>query len=807
MKKILKAIGWILLILLLAAAIAWFGFLKPEAPPISPEDRAELLLMPLPSEIKLGKGILVLNENLGHEFTQLSTPRMDRAMERFYSRLSSTTSLPLGNGTEKTVVLECTGAETDYPSLEDDESYSITISGKKIAVTAPSETGIIYALESLLQLIRQDKDGVWVLPQLKLDDQPRYPWRGLMIDVCRHWIPKEVILRNLDAMATVKMNVLHWHLTEYQGFRVESKLFPKLHELGSNGQYYSQEEITEVVEYAADRGIRIVPEFDLPGHSTSWFVGYPELASAPGPYEIDTVFGVLDPAIDPTREEVYTFLDRFFGEMTGLFPDAYFHIGGDEVNPVHWNNNAEIQSFMTDHKLEDVHALQAYFNRRLQKLLENQGKKMMGWDEILHPDLPKEGIVVQTWRDHGSLWESARQGNRAVLSAGYYLDYKKPAGYHYNIDPSVIQGAVNIDIDSNNWRAWECELLLSEMTVEAAIYLFGEGEELRGIMEFMGGSSGFNEVTLTDNFLAFGFETNFGRINYEMTLTDDSISGQGKLSLFNLDIKGKRSGGSDMEGGKALPKFRSIDPLTPEQEARLLGGEACMWTEMSDSQTLESRIWPRSAAIAEKLWSPQVLTDEVSDMYRRLMLMDDRLENLGLKQRAYQLTILKDLVSEAYLEPLEVLASVLQEDEMFGRMAIYDPRLYTTTPLNRMVDAAPAESYEAYRFGQDVDLWITSGDEAARERLIIALNIWSANHEQLAPAFEGNERLSEVRPHSEHLSQLAHVALSALSDPASLSGNEDELAELFRSASESYGATNLPIAGHVQKLLESATKN
>ncbi len=283
MKKAFKIIGWVLLILLVVLAIAWFGFLKPEPPPISAEDRAEITLMPLPSQLKLGKGTFVLDDQIGHTFTSLSTPRMDRAMARFYHKLSKQTGLTLGNGSEKKLILECTGTEMTYPSLDDEESYSIKITGKKILVKAASETGILYALESILQLLKED-GGYWVLPQLLIEDQPRYPWRGLMIDVCRHWIPKEVILRNLEGLATAKMNVFHWHLTDHQGFRVESKTYPKLHKMGSNGDYYTQEEIKEVVEYAADRGIRVVPEFDVPGHTAAWFVGHPELASGPGPY-------------------------------------------------------------------------------------------------------------------------------------------------------------------------------------------------------------------------------------------------------------------------------------------------------------------------------------------------------------------------------------------------------------------------------------------------------------------------------------------------------------------------------------------
>lgn len=806
MKKALKIIGWILLILLLAALVTWFGFLKPEPPPISPEDRTQITLMPLPAELKLGKEALLLEENISHEFTKLSTPRLDRAMERFYEKLSSQTGRQYGQGDQPTLLLKCSGTEMAYPSPGDDESYSIKVTAQKIVVNAATETGIIYALESILQLVREE-EGSWKIPQLLIKDWPRYPWRGIMVDACRHWIPKEVILRNLEAMGTLKMNVFHWHLTEYQGFRLESKLFPGLHEEGSGGDYYTQDEIREVIEFAADRGIRVIPEFDLPGHSTSWFIAYPELASAPGPYVLDSIFGILDPVMDPTREEVYDFLDRFFGEMSELFPDPYIHIGGDEVNATHWENNPLIQKFAEEKGMKDSHALQAYFNIRVQDLLSGHGKLMMGWDEIIHPDLPKEGIVLQTWRNHSFLWEAARNGNQAVLSAGYYLDYKQPAGYHYNVDPEVITGAVSIEVDSLNWKSWSCSMQVSDMSIEGALYLFGEGDELRGIMDLMGTSMGFEDAQLSNNQLAFSIETSFGTISLDVLLEGDSLYGSGKLALFNLQVKGSRTGGIDMEDGAALPEFKTLDPLSAEQEKNLIGGEACMWTEMADGLTIESRIWPRAAAVAEKLWSPKVLTTETKDMYRRLMYVDDKLELLGLHHRSYNRAILRDMAPETYQKPLNILSSLLKEEKFFARMELYDPQLYTTTPLNRMVDASLPESYEAYHFALDVDSWIVSKDSAAKERLLSSLETWSLNHNKLSPAFELNPWLQEVEKHSFHLSELAKIGLDAIKDPNALKGKEHEIEALFASAEVAYGATVLAVVEPVQKLLSTALGN
>jgi len=189
-----------------------------------------------------------------------------------------------------------------------------------------------------------------------------------------------------------------------------------------------------VIAYARDRGIRVVPEFDVPGHTTSWLVGYPDLASAPGPYRIERNWGVFDPTMDPTRDSTYQFLDAFIGEMAALFPDPFFHIGGDEVTGKQWKASARIRAFMRKNGLKSVENLQAYFNRRLQKIVAQHGKRMEGWDEILDPDLPKD-IVIQSWRGHKSLSEAARHGFSSILSAGYYLDHMEPAPTLYAVDP------------------------------------------------------------------------------------------------------------------------------------------------------------------------------------------------------------------------------------------------------------------------------------------------------------------------------------------------------------------------------------
>jgi hexosaminidase len=202
--------------------------------------------------------------------------------------------------------------------------------------------------------------------------------------------------------------------------------------MGSDGMFYTQDEIREFIAYAHDRGIRVMPEFDMPGHTRSWYLGYPELSSGAGPYTLEG--GAIDPIMDPTRESTYKFLEKIIAEMAKLFPDAYFHIGGDEVDGKQWDANPKIQEFIHAHNMKNNQDLQAYFNQRLEKIVAKNHKTMVGWDEILHPDLPKT-IVVQSWRGQASLAVAAKQGYRGLLSYGYYLDLMWPASRHYTIDP------------------------------------------------------------------------------------------------------------------------------------------------------------------------------------------------------------------------------------------------------------------------------------------------------------------------------------------------------------------------------------
>ena len=585
---------------------------------------AEPALMPWPVKIEMGQGSLAIGAIPRIAISGYSEARLENAARRLGEIVADASAA--------TLVIQCDHAALPVQQLGEDESYRLEITQKQARLSATNPLGILRGLETFRQLLVA-RPNSFEVPLADIQDQPRFPWRGLHLDVSRHWMPIDVVKRNLDGMAAVKLNVFHWHLSDDQGFRVESKRFPKLQQLGSDGLYYTQEQVREVIAYARDRGIRVVPEFDVPGHTTSWLVGYPELASAPGPYTIERNWGVFDPTMDPTRESTYEFLDAFIGEMAALFPDPFFHIGGDEVTGKQWKSSAHIRLFMRKNHLKTTEDLQAYFNRRLQKVVAKYGKRMEGWDEILDPDLPKD-ILIQSWRGQKSLAEPARHGFSSILSAGYYLDHIEPASKLYAVDP----------------------------------------------------------------------------------LASDAAT------------------------------------LSGDEKARIIGGEVAMWGEFVSAENVDSRIWPRTAAIAERLWSPEEVND-VPAMYLRLEAVSLELDQLGLTHRSSYLPMLVRLAGGDPVEPLKALADVLQP-ATFGQR-IRRHKYTQLTPLDGLVDAARPESETARNFA-------TLADQMNRDQMRIWLTRWRDNDALLQPTLEKSTQLKEDIPVSADLSRLASTGLQTL---------------------------------------------
>lgn len=641
-----------------------------------------LNLLPVPDHITLSVGKFRLNSRFSMTISGNTDPRIYGAATRFLRRLDGRLGLFFTQGfitpenLPDSAPLLITVKSRGEVNLMMDEAYELEITEREIHLLANTDIGAIRGLETLLQLADADENG-WFFPCLLIQDRPRFPWRGLLLDVARHFLPVEKVKQNIDGLAAVKMNVLHFHLTDDQGFRIETQCFPKLHELGSDGLYYTRAQLKEIIDYAADRGIRVVPEIGLPSHATAILTAYPEYASAPGPYAIERKAGIMHPTLDPTKEATYQFLETLFTEVTAIFPDEYFHIGGDENEGKQWDANPDIQRFMQEKGIADNQALQTWFNRRLLKILSGLGKKMMGWDEILQPGLPSDA-VIQSWRGKESLYEAANKGYQCVLSNGYYIDLALPATSHYHNDPLP----------------------------------------------------------------------------------------------------------PDME-------------LADAARAYILGGEATMWSELVTPLTVDSRIWPRTACIAERLWSHAHVTD-ISDMYRRLDETDLRLEELGLQHNTARDVIMRSLCRGKDITPLQTLVDVIEPMKIYTRNP--EGELYRMfSPFTLLADAARPDAKVARLFRESVTAYLLEPHTKERRFIMDHLRMWKSNHETLLPLIRQNPALAEAEEISRNLSKIAGIGLSVME--GSIRGERSATAGVFEEARKQGGRTELQVVDAIEELV------
>jgi hexosaminidase len=330
------------------------------------------------------------------------------------------------------------------------EGYCLKITTKEIRIEAPTSTGVFYGIQTLRQLLPLEiekgtplEEREYAIPCLEITDFPRFAWRGFMLDEGRHFLGKEIVLHTLDLMALQKLNVFHWHLTEDQGWRIEIKKYPLLTTVGSNragtgtmikghhdgiphGGFYTQLEIKEIVAYAADRHILIIPEIEMPGHSLAALASYPTLSCTGGPFEVATHYGIFPDIYCAGKEETFTFIKDVLTEVMSLFPSPYIHIGGDEAPKTRWKDCPECQRRIKAEDLNNEHELQVYFTNRIISWLAKRGRRVIGWNEIMQEGLRKDAVVQYWWGKKKKLIEEIRENSRDVIISTYlstYLDH------------------------------------------------------------------------------------------------------------------------------------------------------------------------------------------------------------------------------------------------------------------------------------------------------------------------------------------------------------------------------------------------
>ena len=651
-------------------------------------------LMPWPQNIEENNLRLVINSDvtisiIGND----NQGRIRNAAVNFLRRLSGRTGVFINEGfpiDDNTGTIQISFDKVSSLNIESDESYTLEINNSNVLIKASTDVGALRALETLLQLTSHNSSEYY-FPGVAIRDAPRFVWRGLMIDVARHFQQIDVIKRNLDAMASVKMNVFHWHLTDDQGFRIESKVYPKLQELASDGLYYTQDQIKDIVKYASNLGIRVIPEIDVPGHASAILTAYPELGSKDDyNYTIERFAGVFNPTLNPTKEITYKFLDNLFTEVASLFPDPYFHIGGDENEGKHWDENESIQDFKKEHSLKTNHDLQTYFNIKLEKTLNKLGKKLMGWDEIMTPNMPTTA-VIHSWRSEkeglpkgGSLIGAAKKGYQTVLSNGYYIDRMLSVEHHYSVDP-----------------IGDVELTIAERT-------------------------------------------------------------------------------------------------------RILGGEATMWSELVTPLTIDSRIWPRTAAIAERFWSPKEVND-IENMKHRLKDVSNKLEELGITHIKNRDVILRNISNYQNIDALKVLSNVCEPLKMYSRNK-GGTEYKSFSPFTLFADACVVDAEDAVRFKKVVTLFTKNIQKSNSTAILAYLEMWSANHNHFIK-ISNNQKVKSLEPLSQILSEVSKLLAVVIKTEKITKEEYNTIKQHIKVLREPYMDTELAIVEPLNNLITYCKEN
>ena len=459
----------------------------------------DLAVIPQPESVVLGKGSFRFTK----ETVFVTAPELYPMTNSFVEQYEKATGFRM--------FFRKAAIQTSYILLSLDKSlpkegYTLVVKPDKISITAADHNGALYALETLRQLLPKEFESTtpvktdWAVPAVTITDAPQYAWRGLMLDVSRHFFPKEYILKTLDRMAMLKLNTFHFHLVDNEGWRIEIKKYPKLTEIGAwrvdqedklwnertpnsanafanpatapkkYGGFYTQEDIKEIVAYASARGITVIPEIEMPAHAMSAIAAYPKLSCHKRPIGVPS--GAVWPITDiycAGQEETFAFLEDVLTEVMELFPSKYIHVGGDEATHTEWEKCLKCQARMKDHHLKDVHQLQSYFIKRIDDFLVSKGRTLVGWDEIMDGGLANNAVVMN-WRGIEVGKKALEQGNPVVLTSDCYIDnyqglpdYEPQANggylplkklYHYSLEKENLSPALQKNILGTQANLW-----------------------------------------------------------------------------------------------------------------------------------------------------------------------------------------------------------------------------------------------------------------------------------------------------------------------------------------------------------------
>ena len=739
-----------------------------------------LILMPYPKRVNilLGQPAMTIDKSFIVELDESKSDILSAAIERLYTRLETQTGLFFtkcaieDKACSKLTIMITKPLVNKTQEYKEDEKYHLKVMQNQTTLSSDSNYGILRGIETFLQLVKNGPNCSQV-PAVEITDEPRFPWRGLMLDSARHFIPVQDIKRLLDGMASAKLNIFHWHLTDDQGWRFESKLYPKLHEVGGNGKYYTQKQIKDIVHHAYLLGIRVVPEIDLPGHASSIAVAYPGLMSELKEYKHEYGWGVFEPLLDPSNEMVYKFVDDLMGEAAEMFKDEYVHIGGDEVNPKQWIQSNIIKEFMESENISDTHELHVYFNNRISKILKKHGKKMMGWDETLHKDLPMD-VIIQSWRGQDTLAKAAIAGHKTILSSGYYIDQPQPTSFHYRNDPIPSSSKLDDEIhDHESWETWSFEAPRKRgAPVKGNFTIISSQNNIkRGYIDFNGRSRQvINNIEEIKERTSFWVDSWMSKTEFRVKFNKNQLRGNMVVGNAQYAMSGKLISGSN--SGSDILASTNPDNQLPTQRLKerekknILGGEIAVWSELIKGDIFDLRVWPRTYAIAERLWSPASITDE-ENMYHRMKLIGDwSTISVGLQFEKNEQQGLKRLANGQNINSLLILSQAVEQAQYYHRHheKSSNENYDQFDPLNRFADVIPPESLKVRELNKMVDVFLKDQNNTVNtEEMKNLFKTWIDNESDLKKTIDaGSCSLHNLRPIVEHVRLISVLALEII---------------------------------------------
>lgn len=678
------------------------------------------------------------------------------------------------------------------------ESYNLEIRPSGIHIKAGDDRGLRYGLQTLGQILLVHSS--YKIPGYRVKDEPVYGERGLYLDAVSHWFPVASLEELINSMGIARLNKLYLQIGGDQAWRVESNTFPRLHMMSRQGEHYSVSDINHLRKWGERHGVEIIPSIDLPGKVGAMVGAYPELGFSENSKLPYTSYGIHKTIIDPLKPNTKKFISSIISELTELFDADEIHLGGVDVRYDLWLEDEEVASFMKDNEIENPSQLHGYFTIQLHEIVKDLNKKMILWDGAFRPEIqPSDHLTYMVNTNHSSLYGIANTGRDVISSINWQLDKGASSLQLYKTSLSQPTPLFTTAPDTSNFLMYSLTGEIASEQTNGVVIIYGEDpNDLDALVVFNDQLFGFEGIKLEGSIIHLrdGSSPLVANIRID---ENDQLMGRLALAGLALDVSGEKVGGTDMPDGVRRPNLPSAPPL--EKSDRIIGGTAVVSTEWIDEQVLSSKIWPRAAAIGERLWADMSgdrkrLLDRVSSYYTYTT-------SLGVLNNDMITSLVEEHPDASDQSSLQIFLHTLEEvkwNKRFADNMDHD----VDSALDNLADYIPVESLSTTEFGIMVDRLIQDGaDEELSWDINSTLLQWIPIYSAIKGDVQKSRHLKDVEVLALSLSDLSKIASHVMAS-GSLDKEEEAYYERLKSnAIREIEGVYLAPARHLIKLIDS----